>query len=163
MNKGKNKILTILLIVALCFSSLGMTMAEGSTPEPTPSVMQADEVSPTPEATLTDTPTPTDEVTPMPEESPTDEAESSDELSRQSNEKNENKEALSNIDEITPLPSSTLEKPFSSDLKTARVEQTPPLLLQRQGNSLSQQPFPMVLRTIALPPLGILRLMVAPA
>ena len=66
MNKGKNKILAILLIMVLCFSSLGMTMAEGSTPEPTPSVMQADEVSPTP--TDEATPTPTGEETPTPTE-----------------------------------------------------------------------------------------------
>ena len=69
MNKGKNKILAILLIAAFCFSSLGMTMADGSTPEPTPSVMQADEVSPTPTGEAT--PTPTDEATPTPTGEPT--------------------------------------------------------------------------------------------
>jgi len=92
MNKGKNKILTILLIVALCFSSLGMTMAEGSTPEPTTSVMQADEVSPTP----------TDEATPTPtgEETPT----STEWNPAPTGEETPTEGSLASTDETTPAP-----------------------------------------------------------
>jgi len=74
--KKTKRLLCALITLALCFSSLGMTMAEGSTPEPTPSAAQAGEETPTPtgEATPTNettpTPTPTTEAAPT----PTDEA-----------------------------------------------------------------------------------------
>jgi len=65
-NVNLKRMFSLLLIVVLCFSSLGMTMAEGSPPEPSPGAAQAGEVTPTDEAMPTDTPTatPTEEATP---------------------------------------------------------------------------------------------------
>ena len=72
-NVNLKRLFSLLLIVALCFSSLGMTMAEGSPPEPSPGAAQAGEVTPTDEAMPTDTPTaaPTEETTPTDEVTPT--------------------------------------------------------------------------------------------
>jgi len=70
ISRQGRKLCAVLLTALLCFSSLGMTLAEGSTTEPTPGAAQAGEVSPTTTPTDEVTPTPTDEATPTPTPEP---------------------------------------------------------------------------------------------
>jgi len=70
ISRQGRKLCAVLLTALLCFSSLGMTLAEGSTTEPTPGAAQAGEVSPTTTPTEEAAPTPTDEASPTPTPEP---------------------------------------------------------------------------------------------